>query len=104
MYSKPSSSFAKPCWNTSTRTPYAAATDSRFSTIVFSAMTTERKATSMSRNASPSTNANTSGALPRTASLKSFEPAVSPVTPASTPSIPPTVAGTISFRSVASAS
>ncbi len=58
----------------------------------------------MSRNASPRTKTKTSGALSRIASLKSFANAVSPVTPAWTPSSAPTVFGTTSFLSVASAS
>ena len=47
-----------------------------FSTIALIGMTIERKVTSSSTNASPSTNANTIGACDFIESLKSREPAV----------------------------
>ena len=59
--------------------------------------------TSRSRNARPSTKANTIGRWAVIESLKSFEPAVMPVTSASTPPTLPIVAGMTSSRSVASA-
>ena len=57
----------------------------------------------MSRNASRSTNPNTSGATELSLSLKSFDCAVMPVTPTSAFGSAPTVVGTISSLSVASA-
>lgn len=66
----------------STSSPYAAPTDSRLKTIACSGITTERTVSSSSRNAMPSTNANTNGRCEFIAELKSAVPAVSPVTPA----------------------
>jgi hypothetical protein len=70
----------QPYWKMATSTPYAAPTDSRFSTIAFTAMTIERNESSRSRNANVSTNANTSGAECLSNALPSAEDAVSPVT------------------------
>ena len=72
--SKPSSDSPWPSWKTSTSTPYAAPTDSRFSTIALSGITIERNVTSSSRNARPSTNANTIGRCDFMRSLKSLGP------------------------------
>jgi hypothetical protein len=66
-------------------------------------MTIERKVTSSSRNAAESTNANTYGRLPVMASLKSPVAAASPEVYASTPSIFPTVPGTMSSRRASTA-
>jgi hypothetical protein len=63
----------------------------------------ERNVTSRSRNARPSTNANTIGRCDVIESLKSFEPAVMPVTLASTPLTRSIVVGSTSSRSFASA-
>ena len=72
--------------------------------IALIGITIERNVISSSRNASPSTNANTSGRCVRIRSLKSRLPAVSPPTATSTPGTSPIVAGMISLRSRASAS
>ena len=64
--------------------------------------TIERNVTSSRMNASVSTNANTSGRCDFITSLKSFDPAVKPVTATSAPGSLPTVAGTTSSRSTAS--
>src|SRR6266536_432536 len=53
----------QPYWNTATRMPYAAPTDSRLRTTALSGITMERKVTSSSRNASAITNPKTT-ALP----------------------------------------
>src|SRR3954467_14152017 len=53
-------------------------------------------------NARPSTKANTSGACDVMTSMKSFEPAVAPVTATSAPANRPTVAGTTSERRASS--
>src|SRR5215510_762620 len=94
--------FAQSCWNTSTSTPKAAATESRLSTIALTAITIDRNAASSNTKANASTNANTSGAVRCIESPKSFEIAVSPVTPASE-ATGPTVLGTSLLRSVESA-
>ena len=52
----PSTSANQPSWKTSTSTPNAAAVESRLRRIALIGMTTERKAISISRNDSPSTN------------------------------------------------
>ena len=57
----PSGPANQPSWKTSTRTPYAAATDSRLSRIALIGMTIEWKAMSISRNDSPSTKPKISG-------------------------------------------
>ena len=62
-----------------------------------------RKVTSSSRNARPRTNANTNGRRLSILSLKSFEPAVMPVTLVSVPATLPIVAGIVVSRSVTSA-
>jgi len=46
---KPSTLAPMPSWKTSTRMPYAAPTDSRFSATALSGTTMERKTTSSSR-------------------------------------------------------
>ena len=69
-----------PYWNTSTITPYAAPTDSRFNTMVTSGITTERNASSSSKKARPKTKTNTSGRCCLMVWLKSTDPAVVPVT------------------------
>ena len=94
----------QPCWKTSTRIPYAAPTDSRFSTTALTAITSERNDTSISTNASSRTNPNTSGAAVFIWSMKSRAYAVSPVTATSVSGSDPTVAGTMSSRSASSAS
>jgi hypothetical protein len=71
--------------------------------IAFNAITIDLNETSSRTNARIRTNANTIGAEPFIELPKSFEIAVSPVTPASTPSTAPTVSGTI-WRSVEIAS
>jgi hypothetical protein len=58
----------------------------------------------MSRNASPNTNAKMSGSLLSRLVLKSSDPAASPVTLTLAPSTFPTVAGTMSSRSLLRAS
>ncbi len=58
---KPSTLAPMPFWKTSTRMPYAAPTDSRFSATALSGTTMERKTTSSSRKLNPSTKVNTSG-------------------------------------------
>ena len=73
--------------------PYAAPTDSRFSTIALIGTTIDRNVTSSRMNASVRTNANTIGRCDLIASLKSFEPAVKPVTLTSASGSRPTVAG-----------
>ena len=65
-------------------------------------MTIERNVTSSRMKASESTKANTSGRRETMTSLKSFEPAVKPVTATSAPGRRPTVAGTTSRRSTSS--
>ena len=80
-----------------------APTDSRLSTIALIGTTIDRNVTSSSTNASPSTNANTIGRRDLIVSLKSFEPAVMPVTLTSAPGTAPIVCGTTSSRSAASA-
>ncbi len=47
----PTRSAPQPCWKTATITPNAAAIDSRLSSTETAAIVTERKATSISRNA-----------------------------------------------------
>ena len=98
--SKPSSDSAQPCWNTSTSTPYAAPTESRFRTIAFSGTTIDRNATSSNRNASASTNTITYGTPCFICRVKSTSSAVAPVTAVSTPGTRPSVAGTRSFRRI----
>ena len=71
-----------------------------FRTIAFNGITIERKVTSSSTNASPSTNANTIGACDFIESLKSRELAVMPVTCASAPCTRPIVDGITVPRSV----
>ena len=73
-------------------------------TIVFAAITSERNDTSISTNANSRTKPNTSGATVFIWSLKSFDWAVSPVTPTTASGTMPTVTGTISSRSAARAS
>ena len=60
---KSSSFSAQVCWNTSTSRPYAAPTDSMFSTIAVAATTTERNVHAITRNVSSSTNPTTRGRL-----------------------------------------
>ena len=60
---KPSRLSPQPHWKTATSTPYAAPTESRLSTIAFTAITIERNETSSSRNANTSTKPNTIGAF-----------------------------------------
>ncbi len=103
MASKPSSPLPQPSWKTSTSTPYAAATESRFSSTALTAMTSDLNVTSISRNASSSTNANTSGAVVLIWPSKSRVWAVMPVTATSASSREPTVAGTMSSRSASRA-
>ena len=50
-----------PSWKTSTSSPYAAPTESRFAAIDVAATTSERNASTSSRKLSPSTNAKTIG-------------------------------------------
>jgi hypothetical protein len=95
----PSRPLPTPCWKTSTRIPYAAATDRQLSTIALTAITTERNATSIRANANTSTKATTSGSAALIWSAESFHWAVSPVTPASVFGSAPTVSGMIVFRS-----
>ena len=84
-------------------TPYAAPTDSRLSTIALAGMTIERNVTSSSRNASDEHEHEDQGARDFISSLKSKEPAVSPVTGASAPGSRPSGPGMTSSRSVCSA-
>ena len=100
---KRSSDSRFPFWKTRTSTPYAAPTESRLSTIALMGMTIERKVSSSSTNASPSTKAKTIGARAFIVSLKSLEPAVQPVTFVSVPGTLPIVAGMTSWRSASSA-
>ena len=102
MELKPSRLLPKPCWKTSTSTPYAAATDSRLSRIALTAITSERNATSISANASRSTKATTIGVFDFSSSAWSFHCAVRPVTPASVFGRVPSVAGMITSRNSAS--
>ncbi len=67
-------------------------------------ITIERNVTSSSRNASPNTNAKISGSRFSRLVRKSSELAASPVTLTVAPSTAPTVAGTMSSRSLFSAS
>ena len=101
--SKSSRFSPQPHWKTATRTPYAAATESRFRTIAFSATTIERNEISISRNANSSTNPKTRGIDVFIAADESLSIAVVPVTAYSTPSTWPTVAGSSSSRRVSSA-
>ena len=80
--------------------PYAAPTDSRFSTIDVIAMVSERNDSSISTKAKTTTNANTGTTAPASWSLTSFDPATCPVMGASRPSTLPSVAGRTSSRSV----
>ncbi len=57
----PSSPSAHEFWNTSTSSPYAAPTDSRFITIALSGTTSERNASSSSTKLRPSTSAKIHG-------------------------------------------
>src|SRR5262245_4926422 len=91
----------QPPWNTETRTPYAAATDSRFRTIAVAGITIDRNVQSRSRNARPSTNAKTYSWRPCSCLLKSTDRAVAPVTWAV--ATLPIVSGTIDVRSVSRA-
>jgi hypothetical protein len=93
----------QPHWKTATSRPYAAATESRLSTIEVAAITTDRNETNSSRNARPSTNASTSGMLRSSEAVKSTELAVERVTATSAPSTRPSVAGMTSSRSVRTA-
>ena len=93
----------QPHWKIATSMPYAAATERRLSTIALSAITIDRNATRSSRNANRRTKPNTSGADDFIIELKSKDFAVAPPTAYSTPGTVPIVAGTSSFRSVASA-
>ena len=68
-----------------------------------SGITIERKVTSSSRNASPSTHTNTSGAWDFIELLKSTEVPVSPMVFTVTPGTLPIVAGMTLLRSSASA-
>src|SRR5918994_1526845 len=96
---KSSSPSAQVCWKTSTSSPYAAATESRFSAIAVVATTTERKETSTSTNVSPSTKAITHGSRALSIAEKSTVAAVPPPTAASAPGTRPTVSGTRVVRS-----
>ena len=100
---KPSKDSRWPSWKIHTSTPYAAPTDSRFSTIAVAGITSERKVTSSSRNASASTNTKTHGARAFMRSLKSLDIAVLPVTDAFTPGSRSSVAGRTCSRRAASA-
>ena len=53
-----------PCWKTSTISPHAAATDSRFSSTAFSGRSSERKARASSTKVSTLISAIRSGKLP----------------------------------------
>ncbi len=68
---KPSSDCRWPSWKIQTRTPYAAATESRLRTIALTGMTIERNVVMSSRNASVSTNTKTHGARCFMSALKS---------------------------------
>ncbi len=68
----PSRPWPTPCWKTSTRIPYAAATDRQLRMIALAATTIERNATSISPNAKTSTKATTMGSAERISSLESF--------------------------------
>ena len=81
----PSRPSAQECWKTSVSTPYAAPTESMFSTIAVSGITIDRNVISSSRNVIVNTNANTTGRWDFIESLKSLAPAVSPATSALTP-------------------
>ena len=70
----------QPNWKVATSTPYAAPTDSRFSTIALIAITIERNESSSRMNANVSTKPNTSGAERLSSALASAEAAVPPVT------------------------
>jgi hypothetical protein len=50
VLSRPMRSFAQPHWNTTTITPYAAATESRFITAAVSGTRTEWNTSSSNRN------------------------------------------------------
>ncbi len=77
---KPKTLASQPCWNTATRIPYAAPTESRLSATAVAAITSDRKVSSSSTKARPSTNRNTHGRRERICALKSYVPAVIPVT------------------------
>ena len=57
--SEPRMLMPQPFWNTMTRMPYAAATDSRLRIIAFAGITIDRNITNNKRNARPRTNAKT---------------------------------------------
>ena len=97
MDSKPSSFSPRPSWKTSFSRPYEAPTDSRLSRIALIGITIERNVASRSRNASPRTNANTSGVLVFITWLKSAVAAAWPVTYASL-SVPLKAAGRVVSR------
>ncbi len=73
--SAPTRDAPQPCWKTATRMPYAAPTDSRFSTIEVTATVSERNDSSISTKANTTTNANTGTTEPTSWSLKSLLPA-----------------------------
>ena len=53
--------MATPFWNTSTRIPYEAPTESRFMNTAFNGITIERNTSISTMKLNPSTNANTIG-------------------------------------------
>ena len=93
----------QPCWKIAVITPYAAPTDSRFSTIAVPAITGERNATSISRKVTTSTNANTGRIEWCNWSLKSTPNASCPPTATLAPDSSPKVCGTTCVRKVFSA-
>ena len=93
-----------PSWNTQVTIPIAAATETMFSRIALIGITIERNVNSSSRNAIPKTKANTYQMRDAIRSLKSTDPAVNPLTPAtSAPGTPSNTLGTTSSRIAPSA-
>ncbi len=93
IFSKPSPSN-QPHWKTTTRLPYAAATDSTVISTPLSARNTDRIDTSSITNAIVATNRNTSGWVLETRSSKSLISAVGP--PTSTRAFGPAACGSLS--------
>src|SRR5262249_11549542 len=77
---KSSSPSAQVSWKIRTRIPYAAPTDSRFSAIAVTGITTERNVARSSTNARPRTNASTQAILAFIGWVQACGPAGSPVT------------------------
>jgi hypothetical protein len=77
---KPRKLSPQPHWNSATSTPYAAPTESRLSTIAFTAITIDLNETSSRMKAKTRTKPNTMGAFAFSSAFSSADWAVGPVT------------------------